>query len=82
MSDKWSEYREKFCGCKDASRLNSCKGLSNCELRPEHPERKPATDGHIKLIEQVEKAQKEMDLWPESWKSGLKLVLMRLWRKS
>lgn len=40
MSDKWAEYKEQFCGCKDGSRLNSCKGLPNCELRAGHPERK------------------------------------------
>lgn len=37
--DKWADYKRRFCGCKDASRLNSCKGLANCELRPDHPER-------------------------------------------
>lgn len=37
--DKWADYKQKFCGCKDASRLNSCKGLANCSLRPDHPER-------------------------------------------
>lgn len=38
--DKWAEYREKFCGCKDASSYNPCEGLANCYLRPDHPERK------------------------------------------
>lgn len=28
------------CGCKDASRHNSCKGLPDCYLRADHPERK------------------------------------------
>ncbi len=42
MTDKWAEYKEKFCGCKDASRLNSCRGLHNCELPVGHPERKQA----------------------------------------
>ena len=42
MSDKWAEYKKQFCGCKDASRLNSCKGLPNCSLRADHPERKIA----------------------------------------
>jgi hypothetical protein len=42
MSSKWDEYKEKFCGCKDGSSLNSCKGLPNCSLRADHPERKSA----------------------------------------
>jgi hypothetical protein len=42
MTDKWAEYKEKFCGCKDASRLNSCRGLHNCELPVGNPERKQA----------------------------------------
>jgi hypothetical protein len=45
MSDKWSEYRKQFCGCKDASRLNSCKALANCSLRAGHPERKAPKAG-------------------------------------
>jgi len=28
------------CGCKDASRKNSCRGLPHCSLRAGHPERK------------------------------------------
>lgn len=48
MTDKWAEYRNKFCGCKDASRDNSCKGRPNCELRADHPERKQAMNSDIK----------------------------------
>lgn len=38
--DKWAEYKAKFCGCKDASRHNSCRGLATCQLPIGHPERK------------------------------------------
>lgn len=75
MSDKWAEYKKQFCGCKDASRLNSCNGLPNCCLPLGHPERKPATDGHKQLLEQVNKAQQEIAQWPKSWRDGLNLVL-------
>jgi len=37
---KWDDYNERFCGCKDASRKNSCKGLPNCSLHEGHPERR------------------------------------------
>lgn len=37
--DKWADYKHRFCGCKAASRYNSCKGLANCELLSNHPER-------------------------------------------
>lgn len=39
MTDKWAEYKKRFCSCKDASRLNSCKGLLTCSLGKNHPER-------------------------------------------
>lgn len=39
MTDKWAEHKPKFCGCKDASRLNRCQGRNNCELPEGHPER-------------------------------------------
>lgn len=39
MTDKWAEHKQKFCGCKDASRLNRCQGRNNCELPEGHPER-------------------------------------------
>lgn len=42
MTDKWADYKEKFCGCKDASRLNSCRGLKNCELPASNAERQKA----------------------------------------
>jgi len=35
---EWIE-RHKGCCCKDASRNNSCKGMTNCSLRADHPER-------------------------------------------
>jgi len=47
MKDKWAEYKKSFCGCKDASRLNSCEGLPNCELRIGHPERKSQRDAAL-----------------------------------
>ena len=54
MTDKWAEYKEKFCGCKDASRLNSCRGLHNCELPVGHPERKQAQSAEPVQGEAVE----------------------------
>ena len=39
MSDKWAEYKLRHCGCKDASRLNSCQGLQNCDLPAGNAER-------------------------------------------
>ena len=38
---KWDDYNERFCGCKDAHRYNSCMGLANCSLRAGDPERRP-----------------------------------------
>lgn len=39
MTDKWAEYKKNHCGCHDASRKNSCKGLATCELPIGHPDR-------------------------------------------
>lgn len=39
---RWASYKEKYCGCKDASRLNRCRGLDNCELPCRHPDRNTA----------------------------------------
>lgn len=39
MTDKWAEYKKKHCGCHDASRKNSCKGLATCEMPIGHPDR-------------------------------------------
>jgi hypothetical protein len=44
VHDKWAEHKLKFCSCKDGSSYNSCKGLPNCCLRDDHPERKFARD--------------------------------------
>lgn len=37
--DKWADYKKRNCSCLDASIKNSCKGLPNCSLRPDHPKR-------------------------------------------
>lgn len=66
MTDKWADYKEKFCGCKDASRLNSCKGLANCELPDGHPERQAAQPPEQpvagELIEVLDEAAEEFEL--------------------
>lgn len=64
--DKWAEYKAKFCGCKDASRHNSCRGLATCQLPIGHPERKgealpPQQPDAVSVPRELEALQAECD---------------------